>query len=123
MIRKYHNHTLQINSWHRDEESQNTRHQKTIKVKQPAISSPSRCTTNISVLLGEISEHESLVLIAYTNIESFSSRAFTDCTHKELKTSSQTAYNVGSPSARQRNAIDWRLAGFDGGPLLDVYWE
>ena len=33
MIRKYHNHTLQTNSWHCDEELQDTR--KTSKVKQP----------------------------------------------------------------------------------------
>ena len=38
MIRKYHNHTLQTNPWHREEELQDTR--KTNKVKQPALSLP-----------------------------------------------------------------------------------
>ena len=36
MIRKYHNHTLQTNSRHREEELQDTR--KTSKVNQPALS-------------------------------------------------------------------------------------
>ena len=43
MIRKYHSHTLQTNSHHREEEPHNSNNhiRKTIKVKQPALSSPS----------------------------------------------------------------------------------
>ena len=40
MIRKYHNHKLQIDPWYREEESHNNHED---KAKQSALSSPSRC--------------------------------------------------------------------------------
>ena len=36
IIRKYHNHRLQTNTWHHKEDTQNTDSHNTIKVKQPA---------------------------------------------------------------------------------------
>ena len=42
--KNYNNHTLQTNTRHREEELQDTR--KTNKVKQPALSSPSRWLQN-----------------------------------------------------------------------------
>ena len=50
MIRKYHNHKLQTNPRHCDQEPQNTNSRKTperkIKAKQPALSSSSKWLQN-----------------------------------------------------------------------------
>ena len=46
MIRKYHDHKLQIDTWHSEEELQN--HQEENTAKQPTLSSPSRWLQNLN---------------------------------------------------------------------------